>query len=161
MLRVLRLIRRCCLSRCALPRSPRVRLAAPGAPFGVTAAGHKFRATIAANQHTPGRRLSPRPTKHDRTFVRHASKSPFGIGRPCFRSRRVVVWGLWVLGLVLAITRSTVSGKRLRRLRSVVQSLNLLYRVDRSADHLHGCSYLLLGWQPVPSQHSFLQGPPD
>jgi hypothetical protein len=56
-----------------LPRNPRVRLTAPRAPFCVASAGHKFRATVAANQHAPGRQLSPRATKYDQTFVRHAS----------------------------------------------------------------------------------------
>jgi hypothetical protein len=47
-------------------------LAASRAPFGVTSARHKFRATILANQHTLGRRFSP-CMGHDRTVVCHAS----------------------------------------------------------------------------------------
>jgi hypothetical protein len=41
-------------------------------PFGVTSAGHKFGATVGADQHAPGHRLSPRSTNHRGTFVRHA-----------------------------------------------------------------------------------------
>ena len=36
------------------------------------------------------------------------------------------------------------------RLRSVVQPLNLFYRIDRPANHLHGSSYLLFRCQRVP-----------
>jgi len=39
----------------------------------------------------------------------------------------------------------------------LVQPLNFFSRIGRSADHFHGRSYLLLGCQPVPGQHSLLQ----
>jgi hypothetical protein len=39
-----------------------------------------------------------------------------------------------------------------------MQPLNFLRRIDRTADHLDGRSYFLLGRQPSPGQHSLLQG---
>jgi hypothetical protein len=63
------------------PLSPRVRLTASRAPFGVTSSGHKFRATIGADQHTPGRRLSPRSTDH-RIFRGKLSPGCLGAAQP-------------------------------------------------------------------------------
>ena len=44
-----------------------------------------------------------------------------------------------------------------RRLRALVQPVDLLRRVHRSADHLNGRSYLLLGRQPLPCRHCLAQ----
>jgi hypothetical protein len=51
---------------------PRIRLAKPGTPFRITPAGHKFRATVFADQHAPSRRTSTPFTEEDRKLVRHA-----------------------------------------------------------------------------------------
>ena len=66
---------RFCVLQCVLPRNPRChRLAAARAPLSVTAAGYKFCATVAADQHASGRWLSLQPPKHDQTLARYASK---------------------------------------------------------------------------------------
>ena len=39
-----------------------------------------------------------------------------------------------------------------------MQPVDLMRGIHRSADHLNGRSYLLLGRQPSPGQHRFLQG---
>src|ERR1700691_4235276 len=39
----------------------------------------------------------------------------------------------------------------------VVESVNLMCPVNRSADHLNGRSYLLLRRQPMPDRNGFLQ----
>jgi hypothetical protein len=51
---------------------PCIRLAKPGTPFRITPAGHKFRATVFADQHAPSRRTSTPFTEEDRKLVRHA-----------------------------------------------------------------------------------------
>ena len=44
-----------------------------------------------------------------------------------------------------------------RRFLLVVESVILMCPIDRSADQLNGCSYLLLGRQPMPRRNGFLQ----
>jgi len=51
----------------------------------------------------------------------------------------------------------TGSGASSRRLRAVMEARNFLRRIDRSADHFHGRSYLLLGRQQLPGRNCFLQ----
>src|ERR1700675_1227334 len=63
-----------------------------------------------------------------------------------------------VRGYGLRRSRAAGSGGASRWLRSVMEPLNLLYSIDRTADHLDGRSYLLLRRQPLPDQDSFLQG---
>ena len=49
------------------------------------------------------------------------------------------------------------SGEASRELRFVVEPLNLVCPIDRTADHLNGRSYLLFRRQPLPRQHGLLQ----
>jgi hypothetical protein len=44
------------------------------------------------------------------------------------------------------------------RLRALMQAVDLVRRIHRSADHLNGRSYLLLRRQPLPCRHCLAQG---